>query len=262
MTSKRDLPTLDLTKGINVKVNPRALTNKCLVIDIDETVLYTCSEDEARQFLALNLPNDPNCLDIRGRIYYRSIEGLGERRGDGSVTEICGIVRPGFNEFMNFALGNPARGIPGYFQVVAFWTAGLDRYGIEMVDWLCRWIADPHIIYTRGKCEKRDGNNTKPLNKMFEAELPSVMTFNNTFILDDNTYSFDYDNPKNGIHIPHYRPRITCAGLHKDDPSLRELMVWLMRPEVMQSPDVQLLDKSKIFSLPVGDVDDDDDDDQ
>jgi NLI interacting factor-like phosphatase len=229
----------DVTKNVHVKTNPKSLTDKCIVIDIDETLLYSC--EDLDDFVKLGVYTDPNNCDLRPRIYIRAIEGLGHKRGDGSISEICGILRPHLHDFLRFCFD--------YFRVVAIWTAGLHEYGLEMVDWMFRDIADPHIIYTRDHCDKRDGNNEKPLNKMFECELPGIMTHKNTFILDDNGYSFDNVNPKNAILIPHYRPRLSIEGLHKDDPSLRELMVWLMRPEVVRSTDVQPLDKSNIFSL-------------
>lgn len=218
-------------------MNPRARTNKCIALDLDETILYTC--EELDDFARLGIYDHPDYCDLRRRVYVRSIEGLGAKRGDGTVIRMCGILRPHTHEFLRFCFD--------YFMVVAVWTAGLTEYGMEMVDWAFRDIADPHILYTRPSCERHNGNLEKPLTKMFNAELPGIMSLKNTFILDDNTYSFEHANPDNGILIPHFRP-LEGNNLLQDDPSLLELMAWLERPEVMNAPDVRLLDKKNIFS--------------
>ena len=216
-----------LPKGINYRYNRNALTNKCIVLDADETLVFTMEEPDALS--SLGIYTRPDCCDLRQRIYHRHLENVGTKRGEGTVMELCGIARPDLFKFLDFCLK--------YFRVVAIWSAGLPEYVEDLTDFLFRDLEDPHLIYTRTDCHKRNGNHEKPLTKMME-ELPGIMTLENTFILDDNTYSFEWVNPDNAILIPHYRPRISLGGLREHDPSLDELMAWLRRPEVIHARDV------------------------
>ena len=224
--------------GINYRYNRNALTDKCIVLDADETLVFTMEEPDALS--SLGIYTRPDCCDLRQRIYHRHLENVGTKRGEGTVMELCGIVRPALTKFLAFCLK--------YFRVVAIWSAGLPEYVEDLTDFLFRDLEDPHLVYTRTDCAKRNGQHEKPLAKMME-EFPGIMTLESTFILDDNTYSFEWVNPDNAILIPHYRPVMSIEGLREHDPSLDELMKWLMQPQVMHAKDVRKLPKSNIFSM-------------
>jgi hypothetical protein len=74
-----------------------------------------------------------------------------------------------------------------------------------------------------------------------------ILRLDNTFFVDDRPQVF-FKNPDNGILIPPYEPSGSYYNYIQDDPTLPELMEWLMKPEVLQAKDVRLLDKSRIFS--------------
>jgi hypothetical protein len=114
-------------------------------------------------------------------------------------------------------------------------------------------IAEPHLVYARSKCVTDNrGRNHKPLRKMIRDEpgLSNYMSLDNTFALDDKESTY-IDNPDNGVKIPYYDPALRVNNLLSDDIALLQLKQWLLLPEVMNAPDVRLLDKSQIFHRPL-----------
>ena len=216
----------------------RALTDKCIVLDLDQTLVAT--QDDMEQLYELNILKDPQLLHLRNRTYVLCVEDL-EKPGCGTAYNYWGIIRPHTKDFLRFCFD--------YFNIVAVWSAGQRPYVEQIVDHLFKDMQKPHIIFTHEDVERDDnGDVVKPLLKLFEAEefLSNNMFLENTVILDDNAKTFSY-NHKNGIHIPEYRPKCTLAGIERDDIELLKFKNWLLRKNVIQGTDVTALDKSIIF---------------
>jgi TFIIF-interacting CTD phosphatase-like protein len=214
------------------------LTDKCIVLDLDETLVHTC--EEYYYLERLGILTNPYLLDIRKRIYRFSDYDMVTRRGEGVKSTIWGIMRPGLEDFLKFCIN--------YFNVVCIWSAGHTKYVDGVCNWIFRDTQGPHKIYTQPDCLNTKGYHEKPLWKMIsDPDLTDVMNLENTFIVDDKQYTYENYNPDNAILIPPYKPDISIEGFRKDDQSLRLLMKWFMTPEVIESTDIQKLDKSQIF---------------
>ncbi len=224
-----------------------SLTNKCIVLDLDETLVHTWDEEDIPKIRSLNLFRNPHLLDIRQRTYHFFLEDVGGRKGEGEQWEVWGITRPHLTEFLTFCFS--------YFRVVAIWSAGQKQYVEAICDYIFQDIKRPHLIYSFYDCENihsRDFPISKPLLKMIESEphLQSYMSLSNTFVVDDRRSTFEKVNPYNGILIPEYSPRLTLESLRENDTALISLRNWFQRPEVMAAPDVRTLNKSRIFLSP------------
>ena len=228
------------------KIPFKTLTNKCIVLDLDETLVHT-SDKNLTELRSLRIMSNPETIDLRNRVYELNLDDAASlKRGQGIKTELWGIIRPHVKEFLIFCFS--------YFKVVAVWSAGKKKYVEAIVDFLFRDIKRPHIIYHRGHCHERSANqHTKPLEKMIKSEpgLNKYMSLENTFIIDDRESVFINENPGNGIQIPAYNPAFNVISLRSDDIALKQLATWLLRPEVMNSSDVRTLSKKNIFNTVV-----------
>lgn len=216
--------TLDVIKPI---------TNKCIVLDIDQTLVST--RDYGIGIFSDERLNDPKFASAKKRIYviYES-----------SGKPFWGICRPYIYEFINFCFS--------YFKIIAIWSAGHEHYVRSVVKFIFRNFPEPHIIFTNNQTERDNkGNAIKRLNKMINSNLilRRYMSLKNTFVVDDNQNTFQY-NKENAIHIPPYEPSNEEIFEDSDD-SLLKLMYWLSRPEVKNSEDITLLDKTNIFTTPI-----------
>ena len=224
----------------------KTITNKCIVLDLDETLVHT-SDKNLAELRSLRIMSDPSLIDLRHRVYELSLDdATSPRKGQGIKTELWGITRPHVKEFLIFCFS--------YFKVVAVWSAGKKKYVEAIVDFLFRDIHRPHVIYHRGHCDERSVNNhTKPLEKMIKQEpgLSKYMSLENTFIIDDRESVYQDDNPDNGIKIPAYKPTFDVYSLRSDDIALKQLVTWLLRPEVINATDVRKLDKKNVFNTVV-----------
>lgn len=224
------------------------LTNKCLVLDLDETLVHSNGEreiDPMKILEDLQILTDPRNYDLRERTYKVKMEDVMNKRGEGAKMEIWGVFRPHVKEFLINCFK--------YFKIVIIWSAGLKNYVHAIVD---RLFADvghrPHIIWTRDDIETLHNKTLiKPLNKLIEKVpgLNKYMSLENTFIIDDRSSVFHDSNPDNGIQIPAYNPSSNLKSLRDDDTYLIQLYNWFMKPEVMNAQDVRLLDKKKIFEV-------------
>lgn len=216
-----------------------SITDKCIVLDLDQTLIAT--QDSVESLKQLNILSDPQLLPLRNRTYYIIIEDL-EKPGIGTKYDFWGVARPHTQEFLLFCFS--------YFKVVAVWSAGQRPYVEAIVDILFKDLPKPHIIFTHDDVIIGPGGRIeKPLNKMIESNpvLRRVMSLQNTFALDDNSSTFR-NNDGNGILIPAYDPALSTSALGRDDPTLLQLKYWLLQPEVVNARDVTTLDKSTIFS--------------
>jgi len=225
------------------KISNKPLTDKCIVLDLDETLVHSHSQGNIDLLKELNLITDPQNMDLRDRIYKITMDDVVYKRGTGEKTEMWGIIRPGVRQFLIDCFN--------YFKIVIVWSAGRKNYVHAIVDKLFENLKRPHIIYSFDDLEKLpDGTLIKPLNKLIQtvSGLDKYMSLENSFILDDRESVFKEPNPYNGIEIPPYKPNFNLNSLRiNDDDKLKQLMNWLHTPEVINSKDVRRLDKSKIF---------------
>lgn len=219
-----------------------SITNKCVVLDLDLTLVST--QESLESLKALNILSDPTLIPLRNRIYYLVVEDY-ETPGGGEKYEFWGVTRPHIYDFLIFCFS--------YFKIVAVWSAGKRKYVEAIVDHIFKDLPKPHVMFTSENVEMVSGNALgKPLIKMIESNdvLRRNMSLKNTFAVDDNSMTFSM-NPGNGILIPAYDPASSIDALSRDDPTLLQLKYWLLQPEVVNAKDVTILDKSKIFSISV-----------
>ena len=229
----------------NLNFLQKPLTDKCIVLDLDETLVHTHAEKETdtmELFYSLNLFNNADYMDIRKRCYKITMDDVLHKRGEGAKNEMWGVFRPHVKEFLHFCFN--------YFKIVIVWSAGRKNYVEQIVDKLFLGLRRPHIIYTFDDLEElKDKTLIKPLNKLITTYpgLNKYMGLHNSLIIDDRTSVFQVPNPNNGIVIPAYHPSFRIEELRKPDSRLLELMNWLQKPDVMQSTDVRHLKKNDIF---------------
>ncbi len=226
------------------KIPFKSLTDKCIVLDLDETLVH--SNESLAHLKSLGIMVDPKLMDLRSRTYEISMDDVVYKKGQGIKSEMWGIIRPHVKEFLIACFS--------YFKVVTVWSAGKKKYVDAIVDFLFKDIKRPHVVYARDQCERTTDNIlTKPLEKMIRQEpgLSKYMSLENTFIIDDRPSVFEIPNPDNGIQIPPYNPKFNIRSLRTDDIRLKQLMTWLLRPEVMNSHDVRDLDKTNIFNTEI-----------
>jgi len=219
-------------------ISPRPMTDKCIILDLDETLVHT--QEEMTELHKLKILSDPKLLALRKRTYLLRLEDL-EKPGYGTSYDLWGVVRPHVPEFLLFCFS--------YFKVVAVWSAGARPYVDAVVDHLFKDLPRPHVVFTRDDVLfDKNKQVEKPLQKMMEYHpiLREHMSHANTFVLDDNHGTFVY-NPKNGVHIPRYEPEATVHALMKDDDTVLKFRDWLLQPDIMQAVDVTTLPKHDIF---------------
>ena len=183
-------------------------------------------------------------LPLRNRVYKLTLQDVINERGLGVITELAGIIRPHLREFLLFLFS--------YFKIVCVWSAGQTDYVHAICDIIFEGLPQPHIIFSYPQCKKDSGRIEKPLKYMFSIpNLDDKMNYTNTFIIDDREDTFRDVNFHNGIVVPDFRPTFTLDGLLNNENSLQQLIIWLMKPEVINCTDIRTLDKSKIFVKPL-----------
>lgn len=218
----------------------RSITNKCIVLDLDLTLIST--QDEVKSLKDLKILVDPRLISLRNRVYYLTIDDL-EKPGIGTKYDFWGVTRPHIQEFLLFCFS--------YFKLVTVWSAGKRPYVEAIIDQIFKDLPKPHIVFSYDEIMIKSKDEwLKPLTKMIESSPISrkYMSLSNTLALDDNFTTFHLTNPENGVLIPAYLPALSVDALSRDDHALLQFKHWLLLPEVVNSPDVRLLDKSKIFS--------------
>lgn len=216
-------------------------TNKCIILDLDATLIATHQPDKKDQLpivklIDLGILTRPELSELRNRIYHLTIEDF-EKPGIGTSFEYWGITRPHFKEFLAFCFE--------YFKFVGVWSAGRKLYVEAVVDWIFKDLPYPHVVWTHDDVIiGPKGYVEKHLSKMMSSI--SQLTPETTFVLDDTEMTF-IKNPDNGVLIPPYDPEPTIAGLNKDDKALLQFRDWLLTDEVMKATDVRTLDKTHIF---------------
>jgi hypothetical protein len=221
----------------------RSLTGRCVIFDMDETLVHT---DDTGEELRNQIVHDPRLMPLRRRLYNLRAD-LSERKGDGKIAGFWGIQRPHLKEFLIFCFS--------YFRVVAIWSAGVRPYVEGVIDEIFRDLPQPHLIYARENCDMIDGIFTKPIVKMMDDPVvKGIMHEDNTFIVDDRRTSLML-NPTNGILIPPFSPPPTLEGLSTEDIAFLQFKYWLLLPKVKEAADVRTLgtDKGGIFERSLND---------
>jgi len=232
--------------------NTKPLTDKCIVLDIDECLLHTCSvaSIEDYNYIMSNVPES-----IKRRLFFINLYDIGQPRGIGDITIMWGIFRPGLREFISFAFS--------YFDQVAIWSAGQYDYVHKITKKIFYGFPDPCLIMTRDDIESNQQDYSKPLNKLFD--LNSRFNETNTFFLDDKQSNFGYYH-RNGITIPRYKPTkklsSICDNQHlfretllnnifEKDLAFEQLKNWFTSEQVFHCSDVRFLEKTHIFKTTV-----------
>lgn len=208
------------------------LTNKTVVLDIDETLL--CTHDfEGFQLRRLqNLTTEE--LPVAERLLT-----VNEERGI-----FFSAKRPHLEHFLDFCFE--------YFHKVIIWSAGEFNYVHTMVRKIFPFRQRPHLVLTRDdlpKDTRGEIRQCKPLeiiyrkNKLFKPET--------TLIVDNLERNFD-QNRRNGILIPDFEYDFLDVE-QLDDEYLAVLEGWLLQPEVIHTNDVRRLDLSTVFHYSLDD---------
>ena len=199
------------------------ISDKCIIIDLDQTLIYT-QED-------ISLTKKDFYDKISHRIYNIKLDD----------NEIIGIFRPYVQEFLLFCFC--------YFKVVAVWSAGQKDYVNAMVDILFP-TRKPNIVFTFDDTVEFGEDFIKPIEKLIKHDpfYNKFMNIKNTFILDDYEITA-IKNKYNIILIPAYGPNPDLKSILRSEESLLQFKHWLLQPNVVNSKDVRLLDKSNIFNV-------------
>ncbi len=210
-----------------------SLTNKVMVLDLDETLVHSSDDKTLSQYINLNDP------DIARRYY-----NLKFRDPNHGQVELWGMYRPGMKEFLNFC--------NEYFQCVVVWSAGTPHYVKAIVDDIFKDIDPPKLVYARDKCVKYEDLLIKPLD-MIINENPEIFRcgLDRVYVLDDRETTFSLTNPGNAIHIPVFSPKIGDETMGRNDAALDHVMNWLMNPHVRNVDDIRTLKKCNIFNQPL-----------
>lgn len=231
------------------RVPETALTDQCIILDLDHTCAATQNGDMADMERAV--PRDPKLLALRRRVYHFVRQNAGEHRGDGAQDFMWGIARPGLKDFLMFCFS--------YFKQVIVWSAGTRDYVDTLVEALFSDVAQPHAVFARENCvwDEEQGSYIKPLATLFERhpEVAKYANLSNTLIIDDTESTF-VRNPDNAVHIPRYledseETTPSLGAMTANDQALEKLKAWYLRADVVASRDVRTLDKSRIFSSPI-----------
>nr|QBK90542.1 MAG: ctd-like (NLI interacting factor-like) phosphatase [Pithovirus LCPAC104] len=229
----------DLIKINNTR---NTITDKCIVLDLDETLVY--SNTDFSILNNLKIFKDKSLNDIKSRSYILRLEDAITPKGYGEISNLWGIKRPHIKNFLNFCFR--------YFKVVAIWSAGKKEYVDQLVkNIFIEIIGYPHIIFSWNEIKHiKDGSFTKTLQKMIDSVpgLEKYMNLENTLIIDDLLQNFT-ENKDNGILIPSYSPSMNIKSLREDDISLQQFISWLLKEDVKNSKDVRLLKKDEIFKI-------------
>lgn len=210
-------------------------TDKHLVLDLDETLVHTFDDELYPRLSDLHLLTDPQYMNIRSRLYVLTLNNI--YSSDSNL--MWGIQRGGLRDFLEFA--------SKYFLHTCVWSAGKYDYVHEVCKNIFRGMKPPTVIFTYDNCVNDKTHLCKPLVDMIkDPRVSATMSLSNTLVIDDRASTF-VRNKQNGILIPAYSPQDTISDLQANDGVLEKVSKWLMKPEVVASKDVKLLDKSKIF---------------
>lgn len=239
------------------------LTDKCIVLDLDSTLINTVeNDDDGTNFLSRSNINGSNVtaamLDLRNRIYKFDLIDI-DKRGEGVKQAFWGVFRPGLknepisdDNFVDFCFK--------YFKYVIVYSAGVKSYVQEVVKKIFNdEYQKPHAIFSFGDVvlkydtpeDEREKNDNfeiiKPLTKIINSHeiFRRDLNLSNMLALDDLESTFS-ENDDNGILIPRYEPSNLTECMKKDT-ALRDLKNWLNQDHVRYSNDVRDLTEKRNF---------------
>jgi hypothetical protein len=229
------------------------LTSRHLVLDLDSTLIH--SDGEMDVYKDFKLYSSPTNAELRSRLYRFDLVDVVDAPGTGVRTPMWGVYRPHVLEFLNFA--------SIYFDAVHIWSAGQHKYVHTIKDVLFQGDFVPSTVFSYDMCDQTTSELFKPLTKLYAENTAMGANETNTLALDDRDHTFSR-NPHNGVQIPAYEPGPTedkakkmsraeivkqyRADIMADDIALLQFTCWLSLPEVIKEPDVQKLDKTRIFT--------------
>ncbi len=148
---------------------------KCIVLDLDETLINTRSGKAERLVVQ-------KALRERGETdrYYEF--KLGNQI-------YWGVKRAYYAYFLAWAFST--------FDIVGVWTAAEFDYATAVID--ATFPEQPHFIWSRDDCVKSSGLFYKPLSKLF-SRFPQL-DIDNTIIVDDRSDIAQY-NPSMLVEVP------------------------------------------------------------
>lgn len=205
------------------QLSPRtrySLTNKHIILDIDECLVHTFEGCDIGDLL-----DNPHLFPLKKKLFV--LDGC-----------LFGFTRDGLREFLGFCFK--------FFKSVRVFSAGGDNYVNSVCNVIFKDLPKPDSIWTRDKCRSySNGTYSKPLSLFYEEF--SDMKAENTVIVDDRGDSNGVENPFNMINIPAYEQEYYEHFLTPDS-RLMELQQFFMSSAFMYSDDVRLVAKDKIFS--------------
>jgi len=227
-------------------INHQTLTNLCVILDLDATLIST--QESFDSFKQLGIIKNPNLIDIKRRCYCLKLTDIDTVAGDNIRYDFWGIKRPYIEEFLLFCFN--------YFKLVIVWSAGEKNYVEAIVENIFKGLRKPHLVWTKNDIVfDKDDNGLKPITKMINSDfhLKHLLTPERIFVVDDNDTTF-VKNKKNAIYIPAFDPELdddnhetTIKSFRKPDTTLLKLKYWLLLPHVRNCDDVTKLDLSTIF---------------
>ena len=208
---------------------PKSTTDKIIVLDLDNTLISTCSH--MKKLKRLGIFEKDKHFPLRSRIYYF------DYYEEGHYISMWGVMRPHMKEFLEFCFE--------YFEKVIVFSAGATKYVIEIVNFIFKDTHYPDEVYTRDHLDYDDDNRNKPLKdlgKLFENKYP----MERILIVDDNKKTYKR-NPDNAIAISAYEPSSSLQDIMRNDDSLLKIMKWFQQKHVKESDNVMKLSKQDIF---------------
>lgn len=212
--------------------------NKCIVLDMDETMVHTFDGEQYKNQL-LALLNTPEMFKHRKRLYWQNINE------DGDKQEIIGIMRPYLDEFLVYCLQT--------FKTVIVWSAGTKEYVNEVVRNIFRDIGSPDYILTRDDSEIKKDKKDKIISLKKNLSLIvdkindiKLVNMNNILLIDDNQ---DYVNSLehgNYIRAVEYRPDDIDMENINDDKFLSQLITFFKSKEFQNCENIKILDKNSV----------------
>ena len=204
--------------------------DKCIVLDLDETLVHTYASREI-------IYNDMgyNYLDSNIQMRGRLIK---------LEDDLWSLKRPNTDTFLRYVMDN--------FRTVVVWSAGTKDYVNAIVDWIFGSIGlYPDKVFSRDYCDEVPvGSNkkahVKPIIKLAgEPDLKGKLRLDNTFFIDDNTTSTS-PNPSNAVTIPRFQPDQNIRSmLMENDDALLKIIYWLEGSTARKCEDVRKVDKTQ-----------------
>jgi hypothetical protein len=184
---------------MNEFFNRKTLTDKCIIIDIDQTLFHIFDDSS-------------NLKQIKNRDVLSRLSSIVINK-----TVMYGITRDHLDKFIVFCFR--------YFKVVGIWSAGSPCYVNRVVHNIFKGYK-PDFVFTSVNTEFIVGKHGglifyKPLSVLFRKY--KMLNKYNTLILDDRI-DIAIKNKLNIICIPEFAPNVadyTTENIYKDDVLLK-----------------------------------------